>query len=102
VHFAKNAYHFNLLVEGKMDSVSFESAKHLVAAHAVTNAVIRCVDGRKWAIVLRVNHDFILKSERQNPRRFGTIETALGEIKKMGFQRADIDFEKWQPEQQAL
>lgn len=23
---------------------------------------------------------FVLKSERQNPRSFGTIETALGEI----------------------
>lgn len=85
-----------------MDSVSFESAKHLVAANAVTNAIIQCVDGRKWTIVLRGRHDLVLKSERQNPRRFSTIETALGEIRKMGLSRADIDFEKWQPEQQAM
>jgi hypothetical protein len=82
-----------------MDSVSFESAKHLVAAHAVTSAVIQCVDGRKWAIVLRGRNDFVLKSERQNPRCFGTLETALGEIRKMGLRRAGIDFENWRPEQ---
>lgn len=81
-----------------MDSISFESAKHLVAANAVTNAVIQYVDGGKWTIVLRCHHDLVLKSERQNPRRFGTIETAINEIKKMGFSRADIEFEKWRPE----
>jgi hypothetical protein len=93
-------YHFVFFVEHKMESVSFESARHLVAAHAVTNAVIQCVDGRKWTVILRGRSDFVLKSERHNPRRFGTIETALGEIRKMGLHRAKIDFEKWQPEQQ--
>jgi hypothetical protein len=78
-----------------MNSISFEAARCLAAAAAVTGAEIRSIDGRKWMVVLRGNTDFVLKSERQNPRRFGTIETAMAEIRQLGLQRCEVDLERW-------
>jgi alpha-ketoglutarate-dependent taurine dioxygenase len=78
-----------------MNSISLEAARCLAAATAVTSAEIRSIDGRKWMVVLRGNTDFILKSDRQNPRRFGTIETAMTEIRHLGLQRCEVNLEKW-------
>lgn len=85
-----------------MDAVSFEVALRLVSTAAVTRASVEAIDGMSWAIVLRGRADFILKSERQNPRRFARVETALGELRKMGLRTADVDFRKWTPEQDNL
>jgi hypothetical protein len=78
-----------------MNSINLEAARCLAAARAVTSAEICCLDGRKWIIVLRGNSDFVLKSDRQDPRRFGTLETAMAEIHRLGLQRCEVNLEKW-------
>lgn len=85
-----------------MDSVNLATAKALVRSNAVNRAVIECFDGRRWAVILRGSAEFRLKSERQNPKAFARLETALEEIKALGLRHAEIDFTKWQREQRAL
>jgi hypothetical protein len=85
-----------------MKSVAIETGRTLVAANAVTRAVIECFDGRRWAIVLRGRDEFVLKSARQNPKAVAKIETALVEIKGLGLRHAEISFEKWDREQSTL
>lgn len=46
-------------------------------------------------VVLRGKTDFILKSDRQNPRRFGTLETAMTEVRHLGLQRCEVNLETW-------
>jgi hypothetical protein len=79
-----------------MQSVSIESAKHLVTVAAVTRAAIECFDGRRWCIVLRGREEFVLKSARQNPKAFAKIETALAELQGLGLRHAEIEFKKWE------
>ena len=78
-----------------MHSVNLEAAKSLAAARALTGAEVASLDGKKWIVILRGNTDFVLKSDRQNPRRFGTLETALAEIHELGLQRCEVNLEKW-------
>lgn len=85
-----------------MQSVSIESAKHLVAVAAVTRAVINCFDGRRWCIVLRGREEFVLKSARQNPKAFAKVETALAELQGLGLRHAEIEFQRWSPNQPTL
>lgn len=85
-----------------MDSVNIATARALVRTHAVNRAVIECFDGRRWAIRLRGNVDFILKSDRQNPKPFVKLETAIAEIKGLGLRHAEIDFVKWHREQATM
>ena len=87
-----------------MQSVSLETAKTLVSSNTVTQAIIQCFDGRRWAIVLRGPHndDYVLKSARQSPRPFAKLETALGEVQELGLQHAEVDFVKWHRDQGAL
>ena len=83
-----------------MQAVNIEVARHLVRANAVTRAVIECFDGRRWAIVLHGNEEFILRSARQDPKAYAKIETALDEIKGLGLRTAEVEFSKWQCEQE--
>jgi hypothetical protein len=85
-----------------MESVNLTTAKALVRTNAVTRVVIECFDGRRWAIILRGNGEFVLKSDRKNPKPFAKLETALAEIKLIGLRHAEIDFVKWQPGQKVL
>lgn len=85
-----------------MQSVTIETAKTLVAANAVTRAIIECFDGRRWAIVLRGRDEFMLRSARQNPKAFAKVETALVEIQGLGLRHAEIDFARWRREQSTL
>lgn len=85
-----------------MKSVSIETAKTLVATTAVTPAVIECFDGRRWCSVLRGKHEFLIKSARQTPKAFAKVETALDEIKGLGLRHAEVDFTKWNREQNTL
>lgn len=78
-----------------MNSVNLEAARSLVAASALTGAEVTSLDGKKWVIILRGNIDFVLKSDRQNPRRFGTLETALAEIRDLGLPRCEVNLENW-------
>lgn len=78
-----------------MNSINLQTAKCLAVAQALSSAEIQCLDGKKWVIVLRGQSDFVLKSDRQNPRRFGTLETALAEIRHLGLQRCEINLERW-------
>lgn len=83
-------------------SVNIATAKALVQTNAVTRAVIECMDGRRWKIILRGRQDFTLKSERKNPKPFVKLETAIAEIKGLGLRTAEIDFVKWHSEQTTL
>jgi len=85
-----------------MQSVSIETAKALVSSNTVTKAIIQCFDGRRWAIVLRGRDEYVLKSARQNPRSFAKIETALSEIQSLGLRHAEVDFVKWNRDQNNL
>lgn len=85
-----------------MQIVTIETAKTLVAANAVTRAIIECFDGRRWAIVLRGRDEFMLRSARQNPKAFAKVETALVEIQGLGLRHAEIDFARWRREQSTL
>lgn len=78
-----------------MQSISLETARALIRSNAVTQAVVQCFDGRRWAIVLRGKDEYMLKSARQNPRTFAKIETALSEIQELGLHHAEVDFLKW-------
>lgn len=48
-----------------MQSVSIDTAKTLVASAAANRAVIECLDGRRWCIVLRGKNEYMVKSARQ-------------------------------------
>ena len=85
-----------------MESVTIDMAKTLVVAKAVTRAVIECFDGRRWAIVLRGRHKFVVRSARQNPKAFAKLETALVDIQGMGLRHAEVDFTKWHREQSTI
>lgn len=85
-----------------MDSVNITTAKALVRTNAVNRAVIQCFDGRRWAILLRGSAEFVLKSERKNPKPFVKLETAIAEIHGLGLRHAEIDFQKWDRDQVAL
>jgi hypothetical protein len=85
-----------------MQSVSIETARRLVSVNAVNRAVIECVDGRRWAIVLRGRDEFVLKSARQDPKIFAKVETALVEIQGLGLRHAEIEFKNWDREQATL
>jgi hypothetical protein len=79
-----------------MDSVTIDTARALVRTHAVNRAIIQCIDdGRRWTIIFRGQAEFILKSQRQNPKSFVKLETALAEIHALGLRHAEIDFTKW-------
>lgn len=82
-----------------MQSVEIATAMHLVQINAVNRATLECFDGRRWCIVLRGRQEIVLKSERQNPRAFAKLETALGVVHSMGLRHAEISFEKWNPNQ---
>lgn len=77
-------------------AVSFDTAVTLVQAGSVTSATIKAIGGKYWSIILRGRNEFVLKSDRLVLRRFATLETALGEIQKLGLRRAEIDFERWE------
>lgn len=85
-----------------MQAVEIATAMHLVQINAVTRAVIECFDGRRWCIVLRGRQEMVLRSERQNPRAFVKLETAVGVVHSMGLRHAEIDFSKWNPGQTTL
>lgn len=85
-----------------MESVTIDTAKTLVSTNAVTRAVIECFDGRRWAIVLRGRHEFVVRSARQNPKAFAKLETALVEIQGMGVRHAEVDFTKWHRKQSTI
>lgn len=85
-----------------MQSVSIETARHLVAINAVTRCSIECFDGRRWAIILRGREELILRSARQDPKAYAKIETALTEVKALGLRHAEVEFSKWQREQSTL
>jgi hypothetical protein len=78
-----------------MNFIRFEFAKCLVLTKAVTQAEVRCVDGEKWAIFLHGGSDFVLKSERQSPRRFALLETAMDEVRRLGLTRCEVNLEQW-------
>ena len=78
-----------------MNFIGFEVAKCLVLTKAVTQAEVRCVDGQKWAIYLHGGSEFVLKSERQSPRRFALLETAMEEVRRLGLTRCDVYLEQW-------
>lgn len=85
-----------------MDGVNVTTAKALVRTQAVNRAIIQCFDGRRWKILLRGKEDFVLKSERKNPKPFVKLETAIEEIKGLGLRRAEIDFQTWDRDQATL
>lgn len=85
-----------------MESVNITTAKALVKSGAVTRAVIQSITASSWAIVLRGSTEFVLKSERKNPKPFMKIETALAELRSLGLRYAEIDFVKWEPAQKTL
>jgi hypothetical protein len=85
----------NSVLERNMDFVGFEAAKFLVLAKAVSHAEIRCVDGQRWAIFLHGGSEFVLKSERQSPRRFALLETAMEEVRRLGLIRCEVNLEQW-------
>ena len=85
-----------------MQAVDINTAMHLVQTNAVNRAIVQCYDGRRWAILLRGRAEFVVRSDRQNPRSFGKVETALGVIRDMGLRHAEIDFERWDPDQSTL
>lgn len=85
-----------------MQSVEIATAMHLVQINAVNRAVIECFDGRRWCITLRGRQEIVLRSERQNPRPFAKIETAVGVVHSMGLRHAEIDFTKWNPNQATI
>jgi len=85
-----------------MESVTIDTAKTLVATNAVTRAIIECFDGKRWAIVLRGRHEFVVRSARQSPKAFAKVETALVEIQGLGLRHAEIDFTKWHREQSTI
>lgn len=85
-----------------MESVTIDTAKTLVATNAVTRAAIECFDGRRWCIVLRGRHEFVVRSARQSPKAFAKVETALEEIKGLGLRHAEVNMEKWNRQQSTL
>jgi hypothetical protein len=84
-----------VLLECEMNFITVEAAKCLVLAKAVTQAEIRCMDGQRWAIFLHGGSDFVLKSERQSPRRFALLETAMEEVRRLGLTRCEVNLEQW-------
>jgi hypothetical protein len=89
-------------IDAPKTAVSIDTAKTLIATAAVTRAVIECFDGRRWAIVLRGRDEFVVKSARQNPKAYAKIETALDELRSFGLRHAEIDFQRWDREQNTL
>ena len=85
-----------------MEIVTIDTAKTLVATNAVTRAIIECFDGRRWAILLRGRHEFVVRSAGQNPKVFAKVETALVRIQGMGLRHAEVDFTKWHREQSTI
>lgn len=85
-----------------MQAVDINTAMTLVQNNAVNRATIECFDGRRWCIVLRGRAEFVLRSDRQNPRPFAKIETALGVLSETGLRHAELDFSKWDPDQSTL
>lgn len=85
-----------------MDSVNITTAKALVRTNAINRAVIQCFDGRRWAILLRGSAEFVLKSDRKNPKPFVKLETAIAEIQSLGLRCAEIDFQKWGRDQATI
>ncbi|NIA56715.1 hypothetical protein HAV22_24130 [Massilia sp. TW-1] len=78
-----------------MNAINLDVARHLVVSGAVSAAAIECVNGHKWAITFVGKVKYILKSERQSPRLYGTLETAIAEIKELGLTRCEIHFGRW-------
>lgn len=81
------------------NSVNIATARALVQTNAVNRAVVECFDGRRWKIILRGHKEFTLKSERQNPKVFVKLETAIAELRALGLRHAEIDFVEWQRDQ---
>lgn len=78
-----------------MNAISLEAARHLIVSGAVSAAAIECVHGRKWVVTFLGKVRYVLKSERQNPRLYGTLETAIAEIKQLGITRCEVNFGQW-------
>lgn len=78
-----------------MNAINLDAARILIGAGAVSSAVIACVNGRKWAVTFLGQAPYILKSERQSPRLFGTLETAILEMKQLGLTRCEVRFDEW-------
>lgn len=83
-------------------AVDITTAMHLVQANTVNRVTIECFDGRRWAIILHGRADFVLRSDRQNPRAFAKVETAMTEVRRLGLRHAAVDFEKWEPNQATI
>lgn len=50
------------------------------------------MNGHKWAITFVGKAEYILKSERQSPWLYGTLDTAIAEIKELDLTRCEIRF----------
>jgi hypothetical protein len=85
-----------------MQTVEIATAMHMVQTNTVNRAAIECYDGRRWCIVLRGKQDYVLRSERQNPRPFVGVETAIKVVHSMGLRSAEIDFKRWNPDQKTI
>ena len=85
-----------------MQAVELNTALHLVQTNAVNRVTIECFDGKRFCIVLRGRAEFLLRSDRQNPRPFAKIETAMSVVHSMGLRHAELDFTKWHPNQSTL
>lgn len=78
-----------------MNAINLEAARHLIVSGAVSAAAIECVNGHKWAVTFFGKVRYVLKSERQTPRLYGTLETAIAEIKQLGITRCEVHFGQW-------
>lgn len=93
--FTQTAPHFALFSKRVMNAINLEAARHLVLSGAVSAAAIECVNGHKWAVTFLGKICYVLKSERQSPRLYGTLETAIAEIKQLGLTRCEVHFGQW-------
>lgn len=78
-----------------MIAINLEAARLLIVSGAVTAAGIECVSGRKWAVTFIGKVGYVLKSERQTPRLYGSLETAIAEIQQLGLTCCEVRFAQW-------
>lgn len=79
-----------------MQAITLEAVRYLAVAGATHGAAIKSVHGRKWAVTLLGKVDYVPRSKRQNPRIFGTLQTAIGKIRYLGLTRCELHFDPWQ------
>lgn len=82
--------------------VDLAAAMYLVQANSINRVTIECFDGRRFAILMHGRADFVLKSERQNPRAFVGVEAAMKVVRSLGLRSASLDFAKWDPNQKTI